>query len=275
MLLIMQDCSVGLNKEATTVSQLNDSQGFISAKDYDSKISPDITIKQIHQSVFFDEAKKKAQIPFLNHRILECDSNGQEYTNTMHDITFIIPEGAIDTEKKIHFEVGVTMYGPFNYQDSFRPISPIIWLCLLEEDVELKKPFQIILPHFLNEVSKEQIYSHNIQFAKASHSEYSFIDNQLTYTFQHCEIEPQFKTIGLRSYAVLETKHCCFYCIEAKKTPKLALDASYCLIKVESPVRGQRNEVYFTAIYSLETCLRVCVRSASNINSFALLKLAM
>ena len=241
------------------------STNFSNVKDIQSEsitvTACDTITQQIHQSTYFNTAEKRAQVPFLDHEILGCDSNGREYTNTMHDITLKIPEGAIVVGKKIHFEIGVTMCGPFSHQDGFRPISPIIWLCILEEDVELKKPFQIILPHFLNEVSGEKIIDyHNAQFAKASHSEYSFIDNQLTYTFQHCDTKPQFKTIGLRSYAVLEIKHCCFYCIEAKQTPKLALDASYCLIRVESPMRGQRNEVYFTAIYFLETCLRVCVR---------------
>ena len=207
-----------------------------------------ITIQQIHQSAYFNEAKKRAQVPFLDHQLLECDSRGQEYTNAMHNITFVVPEGAVDHGKKIHFEVGVTMYGPFNYQEGFRPISPIVWLCLLEEDIELKKPFQLI----------EQIYHHNVQFAKANHFKFNFLGNQMTYTFCHCDIKPHFKSIGPKSYAVLEANHCCFYCIEAKQTHKLALDAGYSLVRVESPLRGHKNEVYFAAIYSLETCLRVC-----------------
>ena len=93
--------------------------------------------------------------------------------------------------RKVHFEVGVAMYGPFIFPENTQPISPILWLCLLEEDVELKKPFQVILPHYLTGLSKERIQNHQVGFAKANHSNFTFIDNQMTYKFQHCVIEPQ------------------------------------------------------------------------------------
>ena len=61
----------------------------------------------IHQSIYFNEAKKRAQIPFLDHKILECDCNGLKYTK--YDITLSIPEGAVPDNKKIHFEVGMAI----------------------------------------------------------------------------------------------------------------------------------------------------------------------
>ena len=97
-----------------------------------------------HQSTYFSAAQKTANFPFLEHHILECDCNGHEYTNVEHDITLRIPEGAVAKGEKVHFEMGVTMYGSFIFPENTQPISPILWLCLLEEDTELKKPFQII-----------------------------------------------------------------------------------------------------------------------------------
>ena len=129
--------------------------------------------------------------------------------------------------------LGVATYGPFIFPENTQPISPTLWLCLLEEDVELKKPFQVILPHYLTGLSKERIQNHQVGFAKANHSNFTFVDNQMTYKFQHCVIEPQIlhASSGYRNYGVLVSKHCCFYCLQANETHELALDAGYCVIK--------------------------------------------
>ena len=159
--------------------------------------------------------------------------------------------------EKVTFEVGIAMYGPFIFPENTQPISPIVWLCLLEEDTELSKPFQIILPHYLTGMTKERVRHHDVGFAKANHNDYTFVENQLSYKFQVCEKNPLLASSGYRSYGVLEAKHCCFYCLEAKQTPELATDAGYCLVRIESSLTPQRNEVYFTTIYFLDTCLRV------------------
>ena len=211
----------------------------------------------VNQTPYFSAAEKNAQVPFLDHRMLECDCNGREYTNVDHDITLRIPEGAVAEGEKIHVEIGVAMYGPFIFPENTQPISPILWLCILEEDVELKKPFQVVLPHYLTGLSKERVQYHQVCFAKASHNDYTFVDNQMTYKFLASDTEPLLASSGYRSYGVLVSKHCCFYCLLAKKTPQLATDAGYCLTRIESSVSPQRSEVYFCATFFLDTCLRV------------------
>ena len=132
-----------------------------------------IFIQQIHRTTYFSSAEKTAHVPFLDHQMLEIDCAGREYTNNIidHDITLKIPEGTVAKGEKIHFEVGVAMYGPFIFPENTQPISPILWLCLLEEDVELKKPFQVILPHYLTGLSEDSMEQHKIRFVKANHSE--------------------------------------------------------------------------------------------------------
>ena len=174
-----------------------------------------------------------------------------------HDITVRIPEGAVAEGEKIHFEIGVAMYGPFIFPDNTQPISPILWLCLLNENVDLKKPFQIVLPHYLTGLSRERVQYYQIGVAKASHNDYTFVDGQMTFKFQSSEIEAVLASRGCRSYGVLISKHCCFYCLEANHTPELAKDAGYCLTRIESFLTPQRNEIYFSVTYFLETCLRV------------------
>ena len=195
-----------------------------------------------------------ANVPFLDHQMLEVDCNGREYTNVDHDITLRIPEGAVAEGEKVHFEVGVAMYGPFIFPENTQPISPILWLCLLEEDAELKKPFQIVLPHYLTGLSRESIEQHQVGFIKANHSD---MDNQMSYKFQHCDAKLGLGSSGYRNYGVLKTKHCCFYCLQANQTPELAMDAGYCLVRIEYSPTPQWNEIHFSAIFFLQTCLRV------------------
>ena len=210
-----------------------------------------------HQSSYFTEAEKKAQVLFLNYKQLECDSNGLEYTDHEHDIAIKIPEGAVPEGKKIHFEVAVTTYGPFTFPKNTQPISPLLWLCILEEDVELQKPFQVVLPHYLAGLDKERVLYHQVVSAKASHNNSKLRNDRISYEFQTCEVKPQFAFNGYRGYGVLESNHCCFYCLLANQTLELAMDASYCLIRIESALTLQRSEVYFAAVYFLESCLKV------------------
>ena len=206
---------------------------------------------------YFIEAENRAQIPFLHHQILECDSCGLEYTNVDHDITLKIPEGAVPQGKIIHFEVAIALYGAFAFPSNTQPISPILWLCIMEEDIELQKPFQIVIPHYLTNLSKDKMLHHRAVFAKASHNTYAFQNQQMSYEFHTCEVQPRFAFNGCRGYGVLESNHCCFYCLLANQTADLVKDASYCLIRIESSLTLQRSEVYFTAAYFLDSCLKV------------------
>ena len=174
-----------------------------------------------------------------------------------HDFTLRIPEGAVAEGEKVHFEVGIAMYGPFIFPENTQPISPILWLCLLEEDVELKKPFQVILPHYLTGLSKERIEHHQVRFIKANHNDYTFKGDQMSYKFWSCDTKPLFASNGNKSYGILISKHCCFLCLEANVTPELAMDAGYTLVRIESPLSLGRNEVIFAATYFLDTCSRV------------------
>lgn len=210
------------------------------------------------KSLHFVRAEEVAGVPFLHHKMLECDHHCQEYTLCDHDITVRIPKGAIPTGKKIQFEIAVSMHGPFIFGDNMQSISPILWLCF-EENITLNKPFQVILPHFLTGLTNEKLQHHQVTFAKARHeSEDSIKDGQLTqrYRFQPCDTEPYFASCGGRSFGVLVTNHTCFYCLQANKTSELAINAGYCLARIEY-LNQRHMEVTFTAVYCLRTCLRV------------------
>ena len=209
------------------------------------------------QSPSYTEAMVKAHIPFTHHYILECDYNGLKYTLEDHDITLIIPEGAVAMDQVIHIEIDATMYGPFVFPENVQPISPIIWLCQKEKDAKLKKSFQLIVPHFLTGLTTEKLQYHQVGFAKAIHSTSKGKDGEMKYKFNRCDSEPHFAMCGNKSYAVLESDHCCFYCLQAKKTPEIARDAGYCLTQIENSLSEKQHEVYFIATYFLDTCFQV------------------
>ena len=193
------------------------------------------------------------------HHLLECDYNALEYTIEDHDITLRIPEGTVAKGEKFHIEIGVAMYGPFIFPEKTQIISPIVWLCI-QESVELKKPLRLILPHFLVGLSRKRLQYHNITFTKASH-EYSFENGQMMYRFEDSGAQVLLASSGNKGYGVIRLTHCCFYCIQADHTLELARDAGYCLARIENNTvfSHQRNEICFTAVYFLRTCIKVRV----------------
>lgn len=223
------------------------------------KLSHEVRMKGEYCKTFhFSEAEERARIPFIHHHLMECDHNGLEYTVEEHDITLRIPEGAVAKGETIHLEIGVAMYGPFNFPENGAPISPIIWLCIQEETALLMKPFQLILPHFLTGLNRDRLNYHQIGFVKANHSSYSIAeDKQMMYDFNMCDAKPLFASSGQKSYGVLKSTHCCFYCLKANQTRKLANDIGYCLARIERSLSPRKNEVYFAAVYLLKTCVRV------------------
>lgn len=132
----------------------------------------------------------------------------------------------------MHLEVAVTMLGPFIFSElNARPISPILWLCFLE-DVQLLKPFKVILPHFLIGLTNDKAEYYNVDFAKANHYYTLSCDGRLSYTFHPYA---GLSTVNM-NYGTLITTHCCYLCIKAESsvTFELIKDASYCLARIES-----------------------------------------
>ena len=206
------------------------------------------------KSVAFHYAEE-AEIPFLHHQVLECDYRGLTHTISDHDITLKIPEGTVSKGETVHFELGVSLYGPFRFPENTRPISPIIWLCLLEDDYELQKEFEMYVPHFLMNLTEQRIRQHQVCFAKAHH-DYSMETkdkHDMSYNFCRFGSQTSFIFKDEKCYAVLASKHCCFLLLLAENSRELAMDAGYCLVRIEdSPYK-----VYFLATFFMETCLTV------------------
>lgn len=224
---------------------------------YDKKVL--LETRVYTPSAYYFVAERTARVPFLHHEILESDCNGLEYKIVNHDITIRIPPGAVAMKEKVHLEIAVTMCGPFYYPGNAQPISPILWLCLLNENIALKKPFEVEIPHFLTNLDKENAY-HKVGFAKANHNNYTLENDQVSYHFLPCDEDCQFVHRENSGYGILRTNHCCFYCIQAEKSPELTLDTNYCLVRIRLQslsLQVSKFKVYFVAAFFLRTCLTV------------------
>ena len=180
----------------------------------------------------------------MHHHVLKCCHSGLEYTIEDHDITLNIPEGAVTENQMIYFEIDVTMYGHFVFPKNAQPISPIVWLCLGENDTKLKKPFQLTLPHFLTGLSKDKLFGHQVGFAKANHYNYIIADGEVKYKFNPCDSKALLASCGNKSYAVLESDHCCFYCLQAQRTPELEMLA---IVLLELSTQHHHKGMKFTS----------------------------
>ena len=213
-------------------------------------------------STYYGCSSNIASVPFLSEvEILICDSSGGEYHTSDHGITLRIPEGAIPPSQIAHLEVATALYGPFQFPDGACPISPILWLCI-QENIKLRKPIDVILPHFLNENDTENL---GINFAKADHNQCIMdVSGRNLYVFRPLEAEFIAYMEGNQNYGILSTQHCCFFCITSNNPidPDFALKAGYFLWCIEKPLAyssspRSRDTLLFCATFCLPTCRKV------------------
>ena len=195
------------------------------------------------------------QIPFIDPlAVFKCDSAGGMYTVDSHDILVTIPKNAIPEGEVVHFEIAVTLHGPFTFASGKRPISPILWICT-QEKVKFKKLIEVQLPHFLRGLSDSEAQHYGVTFAKATHSKRAA--KVQSFEFIPCHTKQHFFIEEDGSYGTLKIDHCCFMCIEAKHTRELALRAGYCLSRVEYRLSSSRYAIHFCATFMLQSCLGV------------------
>ena len=188
--------------------------------------------------------------------VLKCDSSGMEFTNTDHDITLRVPEGAIPDGVTVHIKAGVALHGPFLFPPGTRPISPIVWFCM-QEGIPFLKPVEVILPHFLHNWKNLQL-----GFLKADHSTYTTDDGEKRYMFRPVNDTMEFHFENGRGFGVLSTKHFCSLCIHTSNITRdqLISEAQYCLTEVIPdpwPAMPIDVPLHFCVTFFLKTCFEV------------------
>ena len=81
----------------------------------------------------------------------QCTSDGRHYCDEANDFSLEIPEGAIPEGETVTIDIGVALYGPFQYPEGLRPVSPVFWLCVRDNKLFcFLKPVTVTIPHVLN-----------------------------------------------------------------------------------------------------------------------------
>ena len=163
-----------------------------------------------------------------------------------HDITLRIPEGAVAEGEKVHFEVGVTMYGPLIFPENTQPISPILWL-YASEDVRMNELFQLILPHcHTGSVIPPEL----ISFAIADQNSTEIIDGQSHYSFELWGRGA--KIFYEETYGAIQTdfSHHIFSIVKHTKYGHWYQDLSFLLARVDLQPSQIVQEFHFYGLFN-------------------------
>ena len=188
----------------------------------------------------------------------QCTYDGRDYYDEHNDFGLEIPAGAIPKGERITIDIGVALYGPFQYPEGLRPVSPVFWVCVRDQNhFQFLKPVRVTIPHCLNLESYDNIESLGLTFLKGDHE----MNPQQMYQFQQAEghvlIEP------LKEYGVIETTHFCSQCITSQITKGLIKKALFCISAVFPPTIYGEESAYFFITFLLKTCLKVVEKQIS------------
>ena len=192
-----------------------------------------------------------------------CTHDGRWYYDEHNDFGLEIPAGTIPEGESITIDIGVALYGPFQYPEGLRPVSPVFWVCVCDQkDFHFLKPVKVTIPHCLNLESHDDIESLGLTFLRGDHE----MNPQQMYQFQPAEGDVLIE--HLKKHSVIQTTHFCSLCISCKDTMKLIEKAHFCLYSVIPRVisSGKPSFAYFFITFLLKTCLKTVKSQTEDLN---------
>ena len=102
--------------------------------------------------------------------LADCTSGGRSYYDEHNDFRLEIPEGAILKGERVTIDIGVALYGPFQYPKGLRSVSPVFWACVRGcENFRFLKPVKITIEHCLRLDRHTDTHSLGLTFLKGDH----------------------------------------------------------------------------------------------------------
>ena len=194
----------------------------------------------------------------------QCTHDGRWYYDEHNDFGLEIPAGAIPEGESITIDIGVALYGPFQYPEGLRPVSPVFWVCVRDQkDFQFLKPVKVTIPHCLDLKQYDDIESLGLTFLKGDH-EMNY--PQQMYQFQQAEGDVLIEPLKIR--AAIKITHFCSLCFSCKERRDLFEKEIFCLYSVVpckiSP--GQPSDAYFFITLRLKTCITTVQKQIKKLN---------
>ena len=172
------------------------------------------------------------------------DERGGIFHSSKHQVTVVVPGGAICEGDLVELKFGATLNAPVKFSSNKILISAIYWLCM---DTVLQKPLQLFLPHIASIESEE--HASHLQFVKLQH-----LDFEETMSI----VEGGKFPVG-ESYGSIEINHFCYYCIVVDKLDRSKIPSNkyYVAAMVQQQSQLGNWEAHICCIPRLPTCLQV------------------
>ena len=183
-----------------------------------------------------------------------CTSEDKMFTDEANDFSLEIPEGAIPEGERLTVDVAVSLFGPFQFPEGLKPVSPVFWVCVREHrNFKFSKPVLVNIPHFLNIEDDDDITSLGLTFLKADHNK----NSEGLYEFKQTPGEMDLKTT--KRLGVIKMSHFYSLCLTSKDIPKCLEKALFCITavlpKFSVPI-GKKAQAHFLITFlNLKTCL--------------------
>ena len=184
--------------------------------------------------------------------LTDCTSDGRSYYDEHNDFRLEIPEGAIPEGERVTIDIGVALYGPYQYPEGHRPVSPVFWGCVRgQENFRFLKPVKITIEHCLRLDRDTDTHSLGLTFLKAGHT----LNSAGKYELQSADGAQDFQSD--LSHGTLTTDHLWFPCIEATDDHETAKRNGYFLIPAYvNPIIARENQVMqFFITLKLKCCI--------------------
>ena len=189
--------------------------------------------------------------------LTDCTSDRRSYDDEYNDFHLEIPEGAIPEGERITIDIGVALYGPYQYPKGLRPVSPVFWVCVRDQtNFRFSKLVTVTIPHCLNLENTEDVESLGMTFLKGNHE----IDRKRNYKLKQYNDSLRRENVSStfepgKKCGVLLTYHFCMLCIGCDDK-KFYENAQFCLtsyIPNSLKCPGHTSIIFFIT-FLLNTC---------------------
>ena len=194
-------------KDTLIVPTIADHCGsIVTLRDYDIKVAVPSRAYILVEPIQYTLHRNQEQCPLKDTLIATTivDHCGSIVKLTEHNVTVIIPCGAIATNDQVEIQVAASFFGPFTIPKGYRPISAYVWI---QNCYEFKKPLKVEIEHNAYVSSTEDIS--NLCVLKTCEHDGQLVMHEVAQGYNF-EINSPFCTYF--------SSHFCSLCLAAKST---------------------------------------------------------